>query len=108
MSGKVLSDPTSIRIAGEPVELLAERAVHWPGARTLFVADVHLGKAGLRQCCGAATFRVWRNCNAAPAVRRLNQAWTKRWMTGGKYRDWLAIGVQEAVFVAVFAPPCGA
>lgn len=33
------------RIAGETVELLAERAMHWPHARTLFVADMHLGKA---------------------------------------------------------------
>ncbi len=33
------------RIAGETVELLAERALHWPRANTLFVADVHLGKA---------------------------------------------------------------
>jgi DNA ligase-associated metallophosphoesterase len=32
-------------LAGEIVELMAERAIHWPGGRTLFVADVHLGKA---------------------------------------------------------------
>lgn len=37
-------------IAGEPVELHADRALYWPRARTLFVADVHLGKA--------ATFRA--------------------------------------------------
>lgn len=35
----------AVRIAGEAVELLAERALHWPGQRTLFVADIHLGKA---------------------------------------------------------------
>lgn len=34
-----------VRIAGESVELFAERALHWPRARTLFVTDVHLGKA---------------------------------------------------------------
>ena len=40
------SDATlSTAIAGETVELLAERALHWPSANTLFVADVHLGKA---------------------------------------------------------------
>lgn len=33
------------RFGGETVELLASRAMHWPAARTLFVADVHLGKA---------------------------------------------------------------
>ncbi len=32
-------------LAGERVELLAERALHWPRERTVFVADVHLGKA---------------------------------------------------------------
>jgi DNA ligase-associated metallophosphoesterase len=31
-------------VGGEPVELLAERAIYWPRERTLFVADVHLGK----------------------------------------------------------------
>jgi uncharacterized protein len=35
---------------GEPVELLADRALYWPRERTLFVADVHLGKG--------ATFRA--------------------------------------------------
>lgn len=32
-------------IAGEPVILDAARALYWPRARTLFVADVHFGKA---------------------------------------------------------------
>lgn len=34
-----------IALAGERVQLLADRALYWPGASTLFVADVHLGKA---------------------------------------------------------------
>ena len=37
-------------IGGEGVALHAERALHWPRERTVFVADVHLGKA--------ATFRA--------------------------------------------------
>ena len=32
-------------LGGERVELYAERALNWPRGRTLFVADVHLGKA---------------------------------------------------------------
>jgi DNA ligase-associated metallophosphoesterase len=32
-------------IAGERVTLFADRALYWPRERTLFVADVHLGKA---------------------------------------------------------------
>jgi len=36
---------TAVTLAGERVELFAERALYWPRGRTLFVADVHLGKA---------------------------------------------------------------
>jgi DNA ligase-associated metallophosphoesterase len=32
-------------LAGERVELCADRAIYWPRERTLFVADVHLGKS---------------------------------------------------------------
>ena len=32
-------------VAGETLELLPERVVHWPAQRSLFVADFHLGKA---------------------------------------------------------------
>ena len=47
----VVSDETAVAgvyataIGGEKVELLATRALHWPRERTVFVADVHLGKA---------------------------------------------------------------
>jgi uncharacterized protein len=37
--------PFRCELAGEPVELHAERALYWPRARTLFIADLHLGKA---------------------------------------------------------------
>ncbi|MBZ0212695.1 MAG: ligase-associated DNA damage response endonuclease PdeM, partial [Nitrospirae bacterium] len=32
-------------IAGQHMELLPEKALYWPRERTLFVADLHLGKA---------------------------------------------------------------
>lgn len=32
-------------VAGEPLVLDAARAIHWPRARTLLIADVHFGKA---------------------------------------------------------------
>lgn len=41
-------------LAGETVELLAERALYWPRCRTLFVADVHLGKAAAFRAGGVA------------------------------------------------------
>jgi DNA ligase-associated metallophosphoesterase len=34
-----------LALAGSVVRLLAQRALWWPAERTLFVADVHLGKA---------------------------------------------------------------
>jgi DNA ligase-associated metallophosphoesterase len=39
-------------VAGETVQLHAERALHWPRERTLFVADVHLGKAATFRAAG--------------------------------------------------------
>jgi DNA ligase-associated metallophosphoesterase len=39
------NEPQSVLLAGERVELFAERALYWPRERSLFVADVHLGKA---------------------------------------------------------------
>lgn len=39
------TDGLEIELAGVAVRLLAGRALWWPGERTLFVADVHLGKA---------------------------------------------------------------
>lgn len=40
-----MTDELSIELAGEPVRLYAERALFWPRAGTLIVADLHLGKA---------------------------------------------------------------
>ncbi|HIV73294.1 MAG TPA: ligase-associated DNA damage response endonuclease PdeM [Candidatus Aquabacterium excrementipullorum] len=42
----------TVHWAGEPVWLLPERAVWWPGGEALFVADVHLGKAGTYRALG--------------------------------------------------------
>jgi len=37
-------DVLPVSFGGEAIELHALRALHWPRGRTLFVADVHLGK----------------------------------------------------------------
>jgi DNA ligase-associated metallophosphoesterase len=37
-------DTLTVTLCGEPVVLFAARALFWPRERTLFVADVHLGK----------------------------------------------------------------
>jgi uncharacterized protein len=38
--------------AGETLHLLPERAIWWPGARVLFIADLHLGKAATYRALG--------------------------------------------------------
>ena len=43
--------------AGERVALLAERALFWPREGTLFVADLHLGKAAAFRAAGVAVPR---------------------------------------------------
>jgi uncharacterized protein len=42
----------SLTLAGEEVYLLAERALYWPGASTLVVADLHWGKASTFRAAG--------------------------------------------------------
>jgi DNA ligase-associated metallophosphoesterase len=46
--------PTDVTadVAGERLRLLPERAVYWEGARTLFVADPHFGKAAAFRAAG--------------------------------------------------------
>lgn len=43
---------TDCDIAGERLQLLAERAAYWPARKTLFVADFHLGKAASFRAAG--------------------------------------------------------
>jgi uncharacterized protein len=42
----------NIELAGESVLLLAQKALVWPREKTLFVADVHLGKAASFRAAG--------------------------------------------------------
>lgn len=42
----------SLTLAGEQVYLLSERALYWPGASTLVVADLHWGKASTFRATG--------------------------------------------------------
>ncbi|MGJ7615498.1 MULTISPECIES: ligase-associated DNA damage response endonuclease PdeM [unclassified Variovorax] len=44
--------PLAVRWAGESLCLLPERAVWWPAQRTLFLADLHLGKAATYRALG--------------------------------------------------------
>jgi len=54
MPADVTTAPThaSVAWAGETLRLLPERAVWWRATRTLFVADLHLGKAATYRALG--------------------------------------------------------
>jgi len=41
-----------LQIAGEPIELLGDRALYWPARRRLLIADLHLGKADIFRRAG--------------------------------------------------------
>jgi len=56
-------------VGGESVVLHAERALEWPQARTLFVADVHLGKAAAFRAAGVPLPRG----STASDLRRLDR-----------------------------------
>lgn len=43
-SQKIATGVLEVNLDGEAMVLHAERGVHWPRERTLFVADIHLGK----------------------------------------------------------------
>ena len=42
----------AVTLAGEPVELHADRALYWPRRRRLLIADLHLGKADVFRRAG--------------------------------------------------------
>lgn len=46
------ADAIALDLAGHTLWLLPERAVWWPATRTLFVADLHLGKAASFRALG--------------------------------------------------------
>ena len=49
-----MAEALEITLAGEPVLLLADRALCWPARRRLLVADLHLGKGDTFRAAGIA------------------------------------------------------
>jgi len=47
-------DALTVRIAGEPVALLGQRALYWPARKRLVIADLHLGKGDVFRRAGIA------------------------------------------------------
>lgn len=49
-----MAEALDLAIAGEPVRMLADRALYWPARERLFVADLHLGKGDTFRAAGIA------------------------------------------------------
>jgi DNA ligase-associated metallophosphoesterase len=49
-----MAAPESGQLAGENVQLLAERALYWPAGDALMIADLHLGKGDIFRRAGIA------------------------------------------------------
>ncbi|TYT26422.1 ligase-associated DNA damage response endonuclease PdeM [Luteimonas viscosa] len=49
-----MPDTLDLTLAGEPVRLLADRALYWPARDRLLVADLHLGKGDTFRAAGIA------------------------------------------------------
>jgi len=49
-----MPDALELTLGGEPVQVLADRALFWPRRQRLLVADVHLGKGNIFRAAGIA------------------------------------------------------
>ena len=49
-----MAESLHMLLAGEPVTLLADRALYWPARRRLIIADLHLGKGAVMRRAGIA------------------------------------------------------
>ena len=72
-------------LAGERVELLADRALYWPAGETLFVADVHLGKAAAFRAGGIALPRGGTQADLARLAALLARTHARRLVVLGDF-----------------------
>lgn len=72
-------------LGGERVELLAARALHWPRERTVFVADVHLGKAAAFRAGGIPLPRGSTAADLARLAAVLQQTGARRLVVLGDF-----------------------
>jgi DNA ligase-associated metallophosphoesterase len=49
-----MAERLDLHLGGEPMQLLADRALFWPARRRLFIADLHLGKGDVFRRAGIA------------------------------------------------------
>ncbi len=72
-------------VGGERVALLADRALFWPREATLFVADVHLGKAAAFRAGGVPLPRGATAADLARLARLLAQTRARRLVVLGDF-----------------------
>src|SRR6478736_3613348 len=72
-------------LCGEQVELLALRALHWPRERTVFVADVHLGKAAAFRAGGVPLPRGSTAADLARLTRLIERTSAARLVVLGDF-----------------------
>jgi len=95
-------DAWSTTLAGERVELHAERALHWPAGGTLFVADVHLGRAAAFRAGGIALPRGGTQADLARLTVLLARTQARRLVVLGDFLHAAAgrVAALDAAFVA--------
>lgn len=72
-------------IAGERVTLFAERALYWPRFATLFIADLHLGKAATFRAGGVPLPRGSTAADLARLTRLIERTGAKRLVILGDF-----------------------
>ena len=72
-------------VGGERVALHAERALHWPRERTVFVADVHLGKAAAFRAGGVPLPRGSTAADLARLTRLIERTSAARLVVLGDF-----------------------
>jgi uncharacterized protein len=72
-------------LGGEALELLASRALHWPREHTVFVADVHLGKAAAFRAGGVPLPRGSTAADLARLTSILSETGARRLVVLGDF-----------------------
>lgn len=83
--GRALDDALAVVIADEHVVLHAQRALFWPREHTLFVADVHLGKAAAFRAGGVPLPRGSTATDLCRLTRLLMQTQAARLVVLGDF-----------------------
>ena len=86
-------DALAVTIAGEPMQLLADRALHWPRERALMIADLHLGKADTFRSSGIALPRGGTQHDLDRIARLISTTGAQQLVVLG---DFLHAGGREA------------